>query len=194
VQAIAQLAITEPGDPTPPAVGLATQRTSAKHFVYELHGEAWSRLKPAVNDVGVGPLVGGPVLITNRILYPVNQADSQPWSFSVESARIGSAQPKVRRLSTGAGNAQGQLDLADGRIWATWQEDAPLKDGRFRAAIYAAELSSNGQVRRKVKLWRGLRIGPGSTQVLAFDGKTFALYMRSSRNGRGLQATIETLP
>jgi hypothetical protein len=194
VQAIAQLAIEGSGDLASPAVGLATQRTNAKHLVYELRGESWRRLKPSVDDVGVGPLLGGPVLTEGRVLYPVNQADSQPWSFSVQSARLGSTQPKVHRLSAGAGNAQGQLDLADGRIWASWQEDAPLKDGRFRAAIYAAELSSGGRVKRKVRLWRGMRIGPGSTQVLAFDGKTLALYMRSSSNGRGLQATIETLP
>lgn len=194
VQAIAQLGIQGESDPTSPVVGLATQRTDAKHFAYELDGETWRRLDPSIEDVGVGPLIGGPVLIEGRIFYPVNEADSEPWSFSVESARIGSARPKINRLSLGAGNAQGQLDLADGRIWATWQEDAQLEDGRFRAVVYAAELGSNGQVRRKVRLWRGLRIGPGSTQVLAFDGKTLALYMRGSSNGRGLQATVQSLP
>ena len=194
VEAVAQLAIEEQSGQASPAVGLATQRTNAEHRVYELRGEVWRRLEPSVEDVGVGPLVGGPVLVAGRVLYPVNQADSKPWSFSVQSAHVGSDQAKSVRLSTGGGNAQGQLDLADGRIWATWQEDAPLQDGRFRSAIFAAELSSSGRVKRKITLWRGLRIGPGSTQVVAYGDQTLALYMRSSDNGRGLQAAVEALP
>jgi hypothetical protein len=100
---------------------------------------------------------------------------------------------EVSRLSSGVGNAQGGLDLADGQVWATWQEHDPLKDGRFRTRIYAAELSPTGRVKRKIRLWRGLSIGPGSIQVLAFQGETLALFMRGSSNGHGLQVTVRTL-
>jgi hypothetical protein len=192
-QAVAQLAIKEASAPALPAVGFATQQPRAKHLVYQLRGETWHRLIPIVEDVGVGPLVGGPVLIAEHILFPVTQADSQPWSFWVQSARLGKSPPNIHRLSRGAGNAQGQFDLAGGRVWATWQEDAPLKDRGFRSAIYAAELSTTGRIKHRIKLWQGVRIGPGSTQVLAFEGKTLALYMRASDNGRGLQATMRAI-
>jgi hypothetical protein len=123
----------------------------------------------------------------------VTQADSTPWSFSVQSARIGASDTKVSHLSSGTGNAQGGLDLADGQVWATWQENDPLKDGRFRTRIYAAELSQTGRVKRKIRLWRGLSIGPGSMQVLSFRDETLALFMRGSSNGHGLQVTLKAL-
>jgi len=191
--AVAQLAIGKVSSDSP-AIGLATQERSAKRLVFQLRGGEWQQLDPAVEDVGIGPLVGGPVLLSKRVLYPVTQADSTPWSFSVQSARIGASNMKVSRLSSGAGNAQGGLDLTGGQVWATWQENDPIKDGRFKTRIYAAELSQTGRVKRKIRLWRGLSIGPGSIQVLSFQDETLALFMRGSSNGHGLQATVKALP
>ncbi len=191
--AVAQLAIGKVSSDSP-AIGLATQERSAKRLVFQLRGGKWQRLDPAVEDVGIGPLVGGPVLLAKRVLYPVTQAESTPWSFSVQSARIGASATKVSRLSDGTGNAQGGLDLTSGKVWATWQENDPLADGRFRTRIYAAELSHTGRVKRKIRLWRGLSIGPGSMQVLSFQDETLALFMRGSNNGHGLQATVKALP
>ncbi len=193
--AIAQLAIETPheGAAGYPAIGFATQGRSSQHFVAELRGGEWRRLQPALKDMGTGPLVGGPVLLGGRILYPVNEADTEPWSFSIHAARIGSTATKPERLSSGPGNAQGRLDLAGGRVWATWQEHDPRKGGGFRAAVFAAELTPKGQLRRKVRLWRGVSIGPGSIQVVEYQGRTLALYMRSSSNGKGLQVTVKNL-
>jgi hypothetical protein len=176
-----------------PSIAVATQGRLSQHYVLDLRGGDWRKLSPSPEGLAAGPLVGGPVVLADRVLYPVNEADEEPWTFSVKSARIGSSALKDVRLSTGAGNAQGRLHLVGGRLWATWQEDAPRKDGRFRASIYAAELKPSGKVRRKVKLWQGLSIGPGSTQVIEFQRETLALFMRSSSNGRGLQATIKNL-
>jgi hypothetical protein len=194
--AVARLAIDSPegSDERPPAIGLVTQGQRSQHYVLELRGKRWRKLRPAIRGVGTGPLVGGPIVLPQRVLYPVIEANEEPWSFSVQSARLGSSKVKEVPLSTGRGNAQGQLHLLGDAVWATWQEDDPRKDGRFHASIYAAELDPTGRVRRKIQLWQGLSIGPGSTQVIEFEGRTVALYMRSSSNGRGLQATIRNLP
>jgi len=141
-------------------------------------------------------MVGGPVITQASALFPVTQADVVPWSFSAQALPLESStgRPSGRRLSVGAGNAQGRLDVASGEIWATWQEDMPLRDGRFRVGIFAAQLKADGSVKRRIELWRGISIGPGSTQVVAFQGRTLALYMPSSSNSRGLQARVRTLP
>lgn len=191
---VARLAIESPAGSESPAIGLATQGRVAQHLVFELKDGSWTKLRPSLEDVGTGPLVGGPVVLPRRIYYPVTEADSEPWRFSVQSARIGSADAKAVQLSSGAGNSQGRLDLAGDEIWATWQEDKPRKDGRFRARIFAAELGKSGEPRRRVKLWSGLSIGPGSTQVIEFQGDLLALYMRSGFDGRGLRATVKRLP
>jgi hypothetical protein len=194
--AVARLGIESPSAAAAqsPVIGFATQGRNSRHYALELRGGKWRTLQPTVQGVGAGPLVGGPILLHDRVFYPVNEADAEPWTFSVQTARIGaSTDTRAERFSTGAGNAQGRLDLVGGRVWATWQEDDPLEDGRFRAAIYAAELTPDGQLQRKIRLWRGVSIGPGSTQVVEYEGKTLALYMRSSGNGRGLQATVKEL-
>lgn len=193
--AIAQIAIegSEESAAEFPRVGFATQARKSQHFVTELQGGGWRKLQPALHGLGAGPLVGGPVLLGDRVLYPVNQADKEPWSFSVLTARVGSSKATPERLSTGDGNAQGHLDLVGSRVWATWQEHDPLRTGGFQTGIFAAELTPKGKLRRKVRLWRGVSIGPGSTQVIEFEGRTLALYMRGSASGKGLQATVKAL-
>ncbi|MDX6634362.1 MAG: hypothetical protein QOF06_565 [Solirubrobacterales bacterium] len=68
-----------------------------------------------------------------------------------------------------------------------------MKTGGFQTGIFAAELTPKGKLRRKVRLWRGVSIGPGSTQVIEFEGRTLALYMRRSASGRELQATVRRI-
>jgi hypothetical protein len=195
--ATAQLAIETPRGQAAgwPSLGVTTQGRRTRRYVVELRNGVWRRIGPTVADSELGPTVGGPVVLSGRVLYPVNEADSEPWSFSIETAEVG--RRKVREaahLSSGAGNAQGRLDLAGGRLWATWQEDDPRPDGRFRAGIYAARVSPRGQFRRKVKLWQGISIGPGSTQVVAFRGRLLALFMPASRDGKGLRTALRVLP
>jgi len=193
--AVARLAIESPQGPEAnfPGIGFATQGRLSQHFVTELRDGRWRRLEPTLQDIATGPLVGGPVLLDKRVLYPVTEADVEPWSFSVQTARIGSNDARPEQLSTGAGNAQGRLDLAGDQVWATWQEHRPRKKGGFRAAVFAAELTPQGQLDRKVRLWQGVSIGPGSIQVVEFQGRTLALYMRATNDGRGLRATVENI-
>lgn len=194
--AIARLAIeSSQGWAASPTVGVTTQGRRPRRYAAELRNGVWHKLGPPVADAELGPTVGGPVVLSGRVLYPVNEADSEPWSFSIHAAGIGSATAReVARLSSGAGNAQGRLDLAGGRLWATWQEDDPRRDGRFRATVYAAELSPRGRVRRKVKLWHGISIGPGSTQVVEFKDRQLALFMPGSSDGKGLRTAVRALP
>lgn len=196
--AIAKLTVStlgSEGADAVPSIGLVTQGRRARHSVVELRGGDWRPLQPVVSDAGTGPAIGGPIVSAGRVFYPVNEAQAEPWVFSVHSGAIGSPTRKADavRLSAGAGNTQGRLDLVGDRPWASWQEDDPRKDGRFNARILAAELSPSGEIRRKVSLWRGVSIGPGNTQVVSFDGRTIALFMRASSNGKGLQATLRQL-
>lgn len=177
-----------------PTVGVTTTGIRSKRYSVELRNGNWRKLGAPVEGVGAGPAIGGPVIFPGRVLYPVNEANAEPWSFSIYMGRKGSAKArKVTRLSAGDGNAQGQLNVAGGNVWATWQEQHLRKDGRFRTAIYAARLDATGKVRRKVRLWRGVSIGPGSTQVLEFEGKIMALFLRGSTKGRGLEPVIRTI-
>jgi hypothetical protein len=195
--ATAQLAIEGPrGQATGrPSLGVTTQGRRTRRYVVELRNGAWRRIGPTVADAELGPTVGGPVVLSGRVLYPVNEAASEPWSFSIEAAEVGGGEVReAARLSTGAGNAQGRLDLAGGQLWATWQEDDPRRDGRFDAGLYAARLSPRGETLRKVKLWQGISIGPGSTQVDAIRGRLQALFMPASRNGKGLRTALRVLP
>jgi hypothetical protein len=195
--AVAQLAIEPPHSRAAgsPVLGITTQGRHSKRYVVQLRDGAWRRLGPAVGDLAAGPMIGGPVVLSDRVLFPVNEADADPWAFSIHAAKVGSARDReAARLSSGAGNAQGRLDLAGGQAWATWQEDDPRRDGRFRASIYAAELGANGRTRRKVKLWRGISIGPGNTQVIEFQGRLLALFMPGAPDGKGLRTALRTLP
>jgi hypothetical protein len=194
--AVARLAVNlRPGRDSP-AIGVTTQTARAERYVLGLDGQRWRRVGPVLRGLGIGPMVGGPVITQTGALFPVTQADVVPWSFSAHALPVESSSGKSsgKRLSVGAGNAQGRLDVASDEIWATWQEDTPLRDGRFRVGIFAAQLKSDGSVKRRIELWRGISIGPGSTQVVDFQGRRLALYMPSSSNGRGLQARVRTLP
>lgn len=193
---VAGLAVEPPGrqDRTSSAIAVATQTPKSSRFLLGMRRGRWRKVGPAVTGVGMGPMVGGPVVLAGSVLYPVNEADSKPWSFTVYSASIGAeSASRAAKLSVGAGNAQGRLDLAGNEVWATWQEDDPRPDGRFRASIFAARLGPEGDLQRRISLWRGISIGPGSTQVVEFRDEPVALYMRSSTNGRGLQATVRAL-
>jgi hypothetical protein len=197
--ALAQLGSDSPDDSGSPLIGVETQGSTPKRYVLALRGGDWVRLGPVFGGPGLGPLLGGPVTSGRSIFMPVNDAEQTPWTFSVLSIRAGlgatTAQPND--LSVDAGNAQGKIyEVGNDRAaWATWREDEPLRSGAFRTRIYAARLSARTQVIRKVRLWGGVSIGPGSTQVIEFRGRLLALYMPSaSREDQGLRATVRTIP
>lgn len=193
--AVAQLGTDIASDPEQPTIGVVTQLPRSTRYVLHLEGDHWQKLGPAIHNSGMGPMIGGPVILERQFLFPVNDALETPWSFSAQAVRIGSRRvsPDAEQLSVGAGNAQGRLNSVDGAVWATWQEHRLLPDGRFRTGIFAARLNSDGGVDSKVELWRGVSIGPGSTQVIEFRGRRLALYMPSSPDGKGLRATVREL-
>lgn len=178
-----------------PGIGIATFGRAPQRLMYSLTAkQRWRRISPKVTNVGAGPMVGGPALLAGTVAYAINDAASQPWSFAVGSARIGSKTVSETQLSVGAGNAQGRVDVAAGHLWAIWQEHRLLQRG-FRANLYAAEISPSGDIRRKVALWRGLSIGPGSLQVVEVAGGIYALFMRQSTvRARGLETVLRRLP
>ncbi|MDX6634363.1 MAG: hypothetical protein QOF06_566 [Solirubrobacterales bacterium] len=67
--AIAQIAMEGPQESAAsfPQVSFATQGRQSQHFVSELRSGGWRKLQPALHRLGAGPLVGGPVLLGDRI-------------------------------------------------------------------------------------------------------------------------------
>ncbi len=179
-----------------PTIGVTAQSTQAARYVLRLENDKWQKLGRVIHDSGMGPMIGGAVITNGGLLFPINDAKESPWAFSVEPVPFESigAQPKTEELSTGAGDAQGRVDSVGREVWASWQEDKPLPSGGFRVGIFAAKLDGNGSIDKKVVLWRGRSIGPGSTQIVEFRGRRFALYMPSSMNGKGLRTVVRPLP
>lgn len=174
-------------------LGLEIQSRDATRYMVSLENGHWERRGAPLRGDGMGPLVGGPALDGSTALFPVNDAGSTPWTFTaapvpaVPSDRL----PRSRPLSTAEGNAQGRIDALPEGAWASWQEDAPLPDGNFRVSIYAARLDKHGAPLRKVGLWHGVSVGPGSTQVVEFRGEPVALFM-PARSARDRSLTVET--
>jgi len=189
---IAQLASVS-GPPNGITLGLEVQGRNPARYLLSLEGGRWKRQGAPLRDPGIGPLVGGPAITDTTVLFPVNDAERTPWTFAatpVPEASSGKPVPSLP-LSTGRGNAQGRVDALSGGVWASWQQDTPLPDGNFRASIHAARLDERGAPMRKVTLWRGISVGPGSTQVIEFRGEPLALFM-PARSDRNPFLTVET--
>jgi len=196
--ALAHLGSEYPEGSGSPLIGIETQSGSPERYVVALRKQNWVRLGPTIGGPGLGPQLGGPVVSGRSILVPVNDAEKTPWSFSVLSfpAAPSAAAAQADVVSIDSGNAQGKIDeVGDSRAaWATWREDDPLPSGAFRTKIYAASLGARGQIKRKLRLWNGISIGPGSTQVIEFRGQLLALYMPSTPNkGHGLRTMIRAI-
>lgn len=174
-------------------LGLEVQGRHVSRYMVSLRNGRWKRQDIALRDVGMGPLVSGPAIDGKTALFPVNDAESTPWTFTaapVSEARS-DQQERSRPLSSAGGNAQGRLDALPGGAWASWQQDAPLPNGNFRVSIYAARLDERGAPLRKVSLWHGVSVGPGSTQIVEFHGEPVALFM-PARSDRDQSLTVET--
>jgi hypothetical protein len=186
-RALAQLGdgTHERGDPAV-EIALETQGPRPSRYVERLDRDHWVRVGPVLRGPGLGPLVSGSVRVGERTYMPANDAETSPWDFSAYVSAGGSrwARSGSGPLSTGLGNAQGRLDFAAGAAWASWQEDRALSSGGFAATIRIARLGPSGEPLEEQKLWQGRVVGPGSTQVIAFEGKLLALYMRGGRQGR----------
>lgn len=180
----------------PPTIGVTTQSARAIRYVLRLVNGHWQKTGASIRGAGMGPMVGGPLIMKGGILFPVTDTNVTPWAFSVQPARFESRGPlrEATELSVGDGHAQGRLDPVGRDVWATWQEDEPLRSGGFQVGIFAAKLHGDGSIDEKAVLWRGKSIGPGSTQIVEFHGQQFVLYMPGSANGKGLRTVVRPLP
>jgi hypothetical protein len=160
----------------------------APRTVYELQEGRWRQLGAPLVGRTIGPSVSGPQRVDGRTWIAVNEANRDPWRFSLFSRRgVDDAwrQYLGRPLNVGAGHAQGAITTVGGRLWATWSEER-AKPGRFPfwERLYAARIDPDGATRpRPIELRAGLSIGPPSMQLVCGAGATWALYLATTRWG-----------
>lgn len=160
----------------------------APRTVYELRDGSWRQLGAPLVGRTIGPSVSGPQRVDGRTWIAVNEANRDPWRFSLFSRRGADdawRQYLDRPLNVGSGHAQGAITTAGGRLWATWSEER-AKPGRFPfwERLYAARIDPDGTARpRPIELRAGLSIGPPSMQLVCGAGATWALYLATTSWG-----------
>lgn len=194
---IAQLGTSRGAEQAP---GLVIENSGTRHptrAVYRLAGGRWGREGPVLRGATVGPTTSGPVSTGHGTLLAVNEANVEPWRFSVFVNRPGEDWRKVTggRFNVGAGYAQGSLTATASGIWALWFEHTPRTGAfPFREQIFVARVGTSGsRVEHPVTLHEGLSIGPGDLDVVDGLGRTWAMYMVTMPDGT-LQTRIRPLP
>jgi hypothetical protein len=161
--------------------------------VYRLTEGRWERVGRPINDAAIGPNVSGPVSREGTTWVAVNEADREPWRFSVVSrTRRPTAHWRRRVLNIGRGNAQGAVFPGHGGVWAIWTESLPTKDAAvpFNERVWAARVDRRDAA---ILLHAGPSVGPGDLAVVEGAGATWALSMQTTRN-LGMRAHIRRLP
>jgi hypothetical protein len=187
----------QPSDTPHPDIAVLEQgeRRPARR-VLTLEGNRWVEVQPALTGRGVGPSVSGSVRSHGSVFLAVNEANASPWRFSVYAAPAGGHWRRAGAgLNQGVGNAQGRVDLVAGEPWAIWQEHRPRQSSGFEGAVYAVRMAADasGPATRPALLWRGVSIGPGALQLIAYGDAALALYTTPSPDG-GLRATLAQIP
>jgi hypothetical protein len=176
----------------PAILDLATvETTSGNRRVWSMVHGRWRGGVPLRGE-GAGPMPGGPVRVDKRVYLTATDASAQPWKMSVHVLERRAWRPVDGRLNRSAGNAQGTLSLVGRSVWAAWQEQSQREDGRFETVLWAQRVAPTGD--RAKQLWRGVSIGPGSIEVVAGAGRTWALYQPSAMNGSALTVAVKPLP
>jgi hypothetical protein len=157
--------------------------------IYRYREGDWQRLSPQLGDIGMGPMPGGPARIQDRRYLAVTDATDQgAWPFSVYTMRPSERWRQWGRgaLNRGRGSAQGQLSVAGGIAWASWQENASSgpgsERGRFATAIYAVDLT--GRPGTTTAIWRGSTAGPANVRVIGEGDEAWVVCLVSARDGR----------
>jgi hypothetical protein len=180
-------AITFLGLHGPPTI-LVQESHGAARYVLGLEGRRWHRRTAELRG-GDGPLVGGNAELGGDELIPVVEANHHPWIFSAQE--FAGHKWSGDRLSTGSGDAQGNLAQPVRRVWAIWQENRYARgsfDTRIRISRYSRGKERFGPA---ATLYAGLSPGPGDLQVARWDGHAYALYMRPDHDGeRTLHAYV----
>jgi hypothetical protein len=160
--------------------------------VYHLKNGHWIRVGATIDGVGIGPNTSGPVHVSGQTWLSVNEANSNPWRAQV-FRRVSADGPwSTRTLNVGPGSAQGWVFAAGDSVWAIWIESVPRSDGPFpfNERIFAERVDETPS--RATLLHAGLSVGPGDAVVTAGAGRTWALYMRSTRS-QGMQVDVRAL-
>ncbi len=179
------------------ALSIGFEDGAGERSVLTSQGFGWQRRGSVISDVGVGPFVSGPIQVGKSTFFPAVDTDRSPWEYSVFAATRRSRWHRWHQLggsplNRGSGNAQGSIDLLGNDVWASWQENAIRADGLFGTKVFAARLDRNGVAGSRIRVWRGVTIGPGPTGVSEIDGRILVLYVRGAPSG-GLRATVEGL-
>lgn len=168
--------------------------TFDKRWVFTLGREGWTRSR-ALPDSQIGSQ-WGTVRSSKGLFYPVMSVGEDDWPFSIY--RGDGAGPWTELvgspLNVGSGKAQGVLDAVGDRVWAMWQQHGTQResDGLFPTEMYAGLIGREGEdVERKIQLWKGPTIGPGSLQVLEYRGRPVFMYPRQFRPKGGLHTTVD---
>lgn len=163
--------------------------------VFGLKGGRWARVTPPLPQPGVGPNIGGPVGTRHGIYWAAVQAGATPWSMSVFRAPERGPWEQVTGapLNRGPGNAQGRVDFAAGKIYASWQQHELGRRG-FDARYFVAEIApEDGRIGTVREVWRGRSIGPGDMAVTEALGKPWLLHMPQPPGSTGLRPTVMSL-
>ena len=196
-EGVAKFVQSSPRQPGPPEVGLVQfNRPGVPRSILRYNGAAWRRSLRVLKGRDDGPTIMGPVRIGRRVYWPIVRDNAKPWSFSIFASR-GSRWVEVggRPLSRGEGNAQGVATFAQGKVWATWQENAFRPDGLFATSIVTIPIDSRtlrlGQRRR---LWRGPSIGPGDLGTFETRTGPFAYFLRAHAQTPTTALQLEVKP
>lgn len=185
---IAQLGAPEPGQALEMSITETGNVSGSPRTVYRLADGRWKRFGPPLGGHTIGPSVSGPQQIADTTWLAVNEANRDPWRFSVFSRNGADGrwqQYSGRPLNVGRGHAQGAIADVGETLWASWSEERPQR-GRFPFSehLYAVPLDPAGSASpRPIELRSGRSIGPPDLQVVCGAGRTWSVYQATTSWG-----------
>lgn len=168
--------------------------TFDERWVATLGSRGWTRSEELpFSEIGSQ---WGTVRSGEALFYPVMTVTrNSDWPFLIyrEQDNGSWAELPDSPLNVGTGKAQGILNSVGNRVWAVWQQHGDYrKDGLASTQMYAALLDRDGEaIEKKIPLWKGWTIGPGSLQVVKYRGRSVFLYPRQFGPKGGLHATVD---
>jgi hypothetical protein len=191
---IAQLGTSEGKAAIPDLVIETTQKSRTRRTVYSLKQNRWARSGKPITNATMGPTTSGPIVDGTTTLLGVNEANTNPWRFSVYSRSGADEVWRHRALNVGRGHAQGSLYLAGDTVWAAWMESLPRR-GRFPFSerVWVARVNDSLANVDPIEIHSGLSVGPGDLDIVEGAGQSWMAYMTTTKAGR-FQARFSALP
>lgn len=177
-----------------PLMALREPGPNAAIEVRQLVHRRWRRLGPALRDIGVGPLLGGPVQQGAGVVVPVVQASSDNWPLAF--ARLTSGHwIRSGPLNKGPGSAQGFLAALGSHVYALWQQDGPFFGKTYLASAHISLLGQGTARPTERTIWKQHTIGPGDLGLAQTPRRIWLLSMRASASDptRALQVHIDPI-